>query len=155
MSAPAANALPPAPRTTTQRTVSSACSVLTMSRSLCHIGSESALRRSGLFSVTVATSPSRAMRTVSKLPVDPVDRAEADPRYICYEQRHEREDQRERPADAEHLPERQPRDRRCCEEHGRHRWRLLPDAEIDRDNDAEVHRVDADLPHERQHDGHD
>src|SRR5262245_28279803 len=65
MSAPAANAFPPAPRRITQRSVSSASNAVKISPSARHMPRSSALRRSGLFSVTVAISPSRATRTVS------------------------------------------------------------------------------------------
>src|SRR5262245_8703586 len=68
MSAPAANALSPAPRITMQRSESSLPSLRAWAPSCSHIASDSAFRRSGLESTSVATSPSRERRTSPLMP---------------------------------------------------------------------------------------
>src|SRR5260221_9048023 len=65
MSAPAANALSPAPRSTTQRKPESADNSPIAMPSFSHIGLLSALSLSGLLSATVAMTPSRVTRTGS------------------------------------------------------------------------------------------
>jgi hypothetical protein len=67
MSLPGANALPPAPRSTTQRSASSADSSRIASPRRCHIGLVSALSLSGRLSTTVAMKPSRSTRMVSSI----------------------------------------------------------------------------------------
>src|SRR5688500_14358068 len=62
MSAPAANALPPAPRSTMHRSDSSRPSSRIVSRKSCHIALVSAFSRDGLLSVTVAMAPAREAR---------------------------------------------------------------------------------------------
>ena len=66
MSLPGAKALPPAPRSTMQRTASSADSSRIASPSRCHIGLVSAFSLSGRFSTTVAMAPSRSTRIVTR-----------------------------------------------------------------------------------------
>ena len=65
MSAPAAKALVPAPRSTTQRRASSAESSAITAPRRSQIARLSAFSRSGLFSATVAILPSRVTITVS------------------------------------------------------------------------------------------
>src|SRR5688572_31857727 len=127
MSAPAAKAFSPAPRTTTQRSSPSADSSRMTFPSPAHIALLSALRRSGLFSVTVAMTPSQATRTGSGtawVPIDPADRPQADPRHVGHQDRHQEDHQGKGPAHPADLPERNLGDRRGGEKHGRH-WRGL------------------------------
>src|SRR5687768_131059 len=65
MSAPAANASFPAPRSTTQRKWSSADTASSARVSAAHIAAVSAFNFPGLESVTVATTPSRATTTLA------------------------------------------------------------------------------------------
>src|SRR5690242_8966410 len=57
ISAPATNALSPAPRTTITRTSGSASSSVTISVIACHIAFETALRRSGLLKIIQPIEP--------------------------------------------------------------------------------------------------
>ena len=83
------------------------------------------------------------------LPLDHVHQAKADPGHVGYQEGHERQDEGEGPAGLENLPERYPGNG-CGDEQDRgHRWGLLADPEVDRDDDAEVNRVHADLPDKR------
>ena len=64
-SAPATNALPPAPESTITRTSGSASNRSTASPMPCHISSEIALSLSGLLKTMWATAPSRRVRILS------------------------------------------------------------------------------------------
>src|SRR2546430_2619720 len=99
MSAPAAKALSPAPRITTQRKRLSASSSRMTSPSRFHEPSPSALSFSGLLSVTVAMSPSRSRRIspdmsffLGCLP----DESAPHPAHRAADQRPEEQDERER-----------------------------------------------------------
>ena len=54
-----------------------------------------------------------------------------------------------------HLPHARLGDRAGHHQHARDRRRLLADAEVDRDDQAEVHRIDADRAHQRHDDRND
>jgi hypothetical protein len=73
MSLPGEKALPPAPRSTTQRTASSAASSVTASPRRRHMFLVMALSFSGRFNATVAMAPSRsiAMHSDMAAPLSP------------------------------------------------------------------------------------
>src|SRR5262249_47730916 len=93
MSAPAANALSPAPRSTTQRSVLSRSSSRMTSPTRFHIPRSRALSVPGLLSVMVAMSPSRPERIA---PGMLALRERAQPAERCGDDRPEEQHQRER-----------------------------------------------------------
>src|SRR6476659_10353223 len=90
MSAPAAKALPPAPRTMTQRTSSSAESSRMRAPRSVHEASDMALSLSGRSSTTVAIAPSRSTRTAALMAslVEEVDQSHADERDVGDQHQH-------------------------------------------------------------------
>src|SRR5881394_2736795 len=90
MSAPAAKAFVPAPRTMTQRKSSSAESSRIRSPSSVHDASDKALSLSGRSSTTVAIAPSRSTKTAAVMSslVEEVDEAHADEGYIGNQDQH-------------------------------------------------------------------
>src|SRR6185312_12715120 len=90
ISAPAANAFVPAPRTMTQRRLSSAeSSRMRVPRSV-HEASDMALSLSGRSSTTVAMAPSRSTRTAAVMAslVEEVDESHADKGYVGHQNKH-------------------------------------------------------------------
>src|SRR6476660_7139378 len=154
MSAPAAKALVPAPRTMTQRNSSFAESSCIRSPSSVHEASEKALSLSGRSSTTVAIAPSRSTRTAAVMTslIEEVDESHADEGYIGDQDQHRQQHGDEVHVDFAHFPHVGLGDRAAGHQHARHRRGLLADAEVDRDDQAEMDRIDADRGDQRHDD---
>src|SRR5207253_9731360 len=113
MSLPGENARSPAPRTTTQRTASSADSASIATPSSRHIARVSALSFSGRFSSTVAMAPSRSTRIVPLIgsPVEVLHEPEARDRNVGHQQQHGDQHADEPDVDTRNDPDRRLRDR--------------------------------------------
>src|SRR6185295_1460661 len=106
MSAPAAKALPPAPRTMTQRKSSSAESSRMRAPSSVQEASDKALSLPGRSSTTVAIAPSRSTRTAAVMAslVEEVDQSHANERDIGDQDQHRQQHGDEVHVDLGHFP---------------------------------------------------